>query len=205
MTSSTTQQQVETKKLVEKIENDKIKLSDKSNEDVLHILKEKILTAAGAKENEVQKEELYSSILKFSEVRYIKKYYMNKNFVSTMKYFDLERKDKIGKNEKSHFRSHSEVKGFQSIIDHEEKEDENHHIISKEMYDELSEKVNEKIKIKIIITDQLKTRNSKNIRALTSPIASMLGLSPTYGLIFFFFFNFQKVCFIHPYLLVLGY
>jgi hypothetical protein len=175
-----TKQEKESSKYFKKVEEERKKLAELSETEQFLVIKQKV--ANSSKNLDEKKLRLIAQGL--STEKGIKQSYLNKNFQTTLDYFQ-----NIPKQKKETF-----VSGFQSdvpISDSQEQQDEDI-VIGKEDLEDLI-KTNEKLKIKLVITEITKSENEKNLRKLLSPVMSTLNIGPKCGKIYFL--NFYKECF----------
>eukprot|EP01080_Neovahlkampfia_damariscottae_P001184 gene1184-10698_t len=162
----------ENKKIKLKIEKDKKEFQQLKDFEKLEFVKEKIITASREDPKNVDHKKLSNVATKLAEEEGIKEAYLNKNFKSAMEYFQTIPKE----NKRSTL-----VSGIESTpqsISQQNDDDE------EEIFEdsELFSKTNEKIKIKLVITEIAKTNKDKTIRKILSPFASTFDLSPQCGM-----------------------
>jgi hypothetical protein len=110
----------------------------------------------------------------------IKKCYLNKDFKSVAEYFKLN-VSKPSSKRPMMWSSQSEAPDSKSEFLSPEEEDEDD--MNSEDLDSLSRvKLNEKLKIKLIITEIDVSKNARTVRHLVSPIAKAFNLSPQFGM-----------------------
>ena len=161
------------KKEKKKIEEDKKRLEELNDKEKMEIIQKKMFSATG---DDVPEKVLIDFSKKLSTPKGIQEAYLNKNFQNAMEYFQTIPKQKIKKNVL--------VSGVQSELpsslsepNEEEEEDET---FGKEE-EEFLMKTNEKLKVKLVITEIAKSEKEKTLRKLLSPVASTLNIGPKCG------------------------
>jgi hypothetical protein len=169
-----TKQEKESSKFFKKVEEERKKLAELSETEQFLVIKQKVANAS--KNLDEKKLRLIAQGL--SSEKGIQQSYLNKNFQTTLDYFQS-----IPKQKKETF-----VSGIQSnvpISDSQEQQDEEDIVIGKEDLEDLI-KTNEKLKIKLVITEITKSENEKTLRKLLSPVMSTLNIGPKCGKSFLF-------------------
>jgi site-specific recombinase XerC len=193
--SKTTEEVDENKKKKLKIEKDKYNFNLLSPTERTEKVKEKIIKASREDPKNVDEKKLQKVAAKLAEEEGIKEAYLNKSFKSAMEYFQM-----VPKEKKIRSSLISEVESIPSSDSKHMDEDEDEEIF--EDNSDIFLKTNEKIKIKLVITEIAKNNKDKTIRKILSPFASTFDISPQCGKKTKFLK--QKVCFILHFLLVLG-
>lgn len=161
----------ETLKLKAKEED--AKLEKLSLEEKKEILIRKFLEETGISREECDEETLSSLSESLCTKEGIKKSYLNKDFKSVVNYFKTlkfkEKKKKILQSTEGISKSESEK------IETEEEIEED-----LTLYENI--KVNEKIKIKLIITEIAHSEKEKNLRKILSPFADLFKVAPRFGM-----------------------
>jgi hypothetical protein len=172
-----------TRIISEKVKNDMEELSKKTEDERIQIVFEKLLNSSKYNVSSVDLKKVRTmsknlsleESLKESKNYNLKKDYLNKDFKAVKEYFQIL---EIKEN-KNLFESQntSKIESFQ--IEKEEEKEEEKEIEFPEDLQIL--KTNEKIKIKLVITEIHQTENERVLRKLCSPFASAFNLSPEFG------------------------
>jgi hypothetical protein len=181
-TTSKTENVDENKKKKLKIEKDKYNFNLLSPTERTEHVKEKIINASREDPKNVDEIKLGKVAAKLAEEDGIKEAYLNKSFKSAMEYFQMVPKEKKRKS--------TLISGVESIPTSDSKnmeEEEEEEIFEDEP--DIFLKTNEKIKIKLVITEIAKNNKDKTIRKILSPFASTFDISPQCGKNFFLIFK----------------
>jgi hypothetical protein len=130
-------------------------------------------------DEEVDEKKVIQVSQKLASPKGIQEAYLNKNFKQVLDYFQT-----IPKKEKKDFL----VSGIQSDVNGvsgSQEQEEEDFVLEKEDLENLT-KTNEKLKIKLVITEIAKSQKEKSLRKLLSPVASTLNIGPKCGKSSFF-------------------
>jgi hypothetical protein len=184
--SSTSNVNDESSKAKKKIEEEKKKMESMDSFEKMTIVQKKIHQFS---EEEVDEKKVIQVSQKLATPKGIQEAYLNKNFKQALDYFQtIPMKEK---KEKKEFL----VSGVQSDINgvSQEEEEEEEVPIEKEDMENLT-KTNEKLKIKLVITEIAKSQKEKSLRKLLSPVASTLNIGPKCGKILFLNKRYVSFC-----------
>lgn len=151
-------------------------LKNMTKEDFLKIVVEKVNQAFG--DNDLDKKTLEDYAKKLCYEEDLKNNYLNKDSEVVTKYFNM-----LPKKKKELFVSPNES-NIESIQSGELEEDDI--VPEKGDFDNL-QKTNEKLKIKLVITEISQNKKEKDLRKLLSPFASAFNVSPQFGMVMFFY------------------
>eukprot|EP01080_Neovahlkampfia_damariscottae_P001200 gene1200-10714_t len=156
-----------------KIMEDKKRLSELDISEKMNLVQKKIQNATGS---EVPEKTLVDFSKNLSTPEGIQEAYLNKNFKNALEYFQTIPKQKEKQN---YLVSGVESEVLNSISEGQQIEEDE--IYSKED-EEILMKTNEKLKIKLVITEIAKNEKERTIRKLLSPVASTLNIGPKCGM-----------------------
>ena len=133
------------------------------------VVKQKLKKATKKNYSENQ---LNNMALKLSEKDKIKKFYLNTNFKAALEYFDVETATpkSAGVLSSSNSTPKSIISNF---------EEESIEIVRNLEILEENPKINEKIKVKLILTENARTNNQKTFRKLVSPFLNAFDIGDT--------------------------
>ena len=185
------------KKEKEKIEKEKNIFFEMDGMDKYFVVQQKIKEAS---KGNIDNKTLNDFSKKLSTSEGIKTAYLNKDFQNAIEYFKSIPKEK----KKKVMVSNVEIDVPESIMN-EDDEDENFSFEKED--EEFLMKTNEKLKVKLVITEIAKSEKEKTLRKLLSPVASTLNIGPKCGNQkekLNSFSNLNKECFILHFQLDLG-
>jgi hypothetical protein len=162
-------------KFSKKVEEERKKLSEMSETEQFTIIKEKILKASNG---EVNEKKFFQIAHGLASEKGVQQAYLNKNFQTTLDYFST-----IPKSEKEKTFVSGVIQSEVPISGSNEQQEEELVIEQEDMENLI--KTNEKLKIKLVITEIAKSEKEKSLRKLLSPVASTLNIGPKCGKILF--------------------
>jgi hypothetical protein len=160
--------------LKERINLEQQDLSKITTKEKQAILTRKILATTTLKKEEIDENAMDQLTLNLSTMDGLKSTYLNKDFKAVADYFKTIKSMRSKVPLTSIGDSNTGSNTIETIGEDEEIDDDLD-IISKC-------KVNQKIKVKLIITEIAHEERDRNVRKILSPFASALGLSPRYGM-----------------------
>lgn len=164
----------ETKAVVisERTKKEQEKLKSMKEEEILKIVREKVADAFG--DTNVDKSTLDEYAKKLCLESELKGIYFSKDSEVVTKYFNM-----LPKKKKEMFVSGMESTTLESLKSDEVEENETP---DKGDFESL-QKTNEKLKIKLVITEVSHNKKEKDLRKLLSPFASAFNVSPQFGMV----------------------
>jgi hypothetical protein len=174
--SSTSNVNDEHSKAKKKIEAEKKTMDSMDSFEKMTLVQKKIFQFS---DEEVDEKKVIQVSQKLASPKGIQEAYLNKNFKQVLDYFQT-----IPKKEKKDFL----VSGIQSDVNGvsgSQEQEEEDFVLEKEDLENLT-KTNEKLKIKLVITEIAKSQKEKSLRKLLSPVASTLNIGPKCGKSSFF-------------------
>lgn len=153
----------------EKQKEDYEKVKNMDDEVKLKIVKDKVM-----KNSDTSPKKLDDFCKNLYNEESIMKTYLNKDHKELKEYFNM-----ISSTKKGVFDSVNTVSKSESVSS-EKKED-----LALDFDDDIGDlelKTNEKLKIKLVITEVAKTKKAKDLRQVLSPFASALNINPKFGM-----------------------
>lgn len=156
----------------QKIKEEEEKLSKLTLDEKKEILIKKFLESSGITRDEADEDALSELAEGLCTKEGVKNNYLNRDFKSVVDYF---KNFKTKERKNTLLKSTQEISRSETIKEEEEEPEEDLEIFK-------SVKVNEKIKIKLIITELAHTEKEKKLRQIISPFANALKLTPKFGM-----------------------
>lgn len=154
-----------------RVEIEQCELLKKSDKERCEIMCRKILATSSLKREEIDEDAMMELALNLCTEDGLKRSYLNKDFKAVVEYF---RKIQ-GPDKKNRMLSTSESRSEEKVETIEETEDG---------LDLISLcRVNQKIKIKLVVAEIAREERDVVVRKLLSPFASVFNLSPRFGMV----------------------